>query len=187
MKFPNEIIPASAIWMNDSNAKDEYTDFYPSIDFEHGQIYTIRIACDTDRAIYLDDVLISFGQYADYPENPTYEDVTFTAKRDSKLKITVWHSGIDSQTHVATVAYVAFCIYKSGEPIYASSADTLCRMTPEYVQHAGKIITSQMGAGFAINGRAQSEVLHSSVVKDVEIRSLKPRPIAPLYLGAQQE
>ena len=55
------------IWMNNDNAQDEYADFYPDVKFKDGNIYTLRIVCDTDRAVYLDDKLISFGQYADYP------------------------------------------------------------------------------------------------------------------------
>ena len=72
MKFPSYMMP---IWINNDNAKDEYADFYPDVDFKDGKRYTLRIVCDTDRAVYLDDKLISFGQYADYPETPVYEDV----------------------------------------------------------------------------------------------------------------
>ena len=183
MKFPNEILPAQAIWANSSCQKDEYADFFPDIIFNNNSNYTLRIVCDTDRAVYLDDELISFSQYADYPETPVYEDIVFKTDIDSKLKITVWHSGIDSQTHVATDAYVAFCIFENGNLIYASSPDTMCRMTPEYAQHNCRIITGQMGAGFALNGRVQTEQLHGSVVKDIEIKSLKERPIKALCLG----
>lgn len=183
MKFPNEILPAHAIWENSASVKDEYVDFLPEIVFENDIEYTLRIVCDTDRAVYLDGKLISFGQYADYPKTPVYEDIKFTPGSDSKLKITVWHSGIDSQTHVATDAYVAFCIYKNDEIAYASSQETPCRLTPEYVQHACKTVTVQMGAGFALYGRTNDTAVHNAVIKDIEITSLKKRPIKPLYLG----
>ena len=183
MKFPNEIIPAKAIWANSGSSKDEYFDFMPDIELEDDSQYMLRIACDTDRAVYLDGKLISFGQYADYPSTPVYEDITFTTKNDSKLKITVWHSGINSQTHVATEAYVAFCIYKGEALVYSSSEATPCRQTPEYVAHGCKIITSQMGAGFALNGRAIESSLQESVQKEIEIESLRKRPIKALYLG----
>lgn len=182
MKFPNEIIPAHAIWENSNNEKDEYVDFLPDVDFEDNVQYTLRIVCDTDRAVYLDGKLISFGQYADYPETPAYEDVEFNASTDSKLKITVWHSGIDSQTHVATDAYVAFCIFKNDKIVYASSDNTLCRMTPEYIQHTCKIITGQMGAGFALNGCAPDAEPHAAIIKDIEVDSLRKRPIKSMYL-----
>ena len=184
MKFPNEILPAYAIWENCGEQKDEYVDFFPCIEFEDNAEYILRIVCDTDRAVYLDGHLISFGQYADYPSTPVYEDIRFMAKADSKLKITAWHSGIDSQTHVATNAYVAFCILKDNNVVYASSENTLCRMTPEYVQHLCKIITSQMGAGFALSGRASVSEPHTSVVKDINFNSLRKRPIKALNLGA---
>ena len=128
MKFPNEIIPADAIWENSNNKRDEYVDFFPNITFEDNIEYTLRIVCDTDRAIYLDGKLISFGQYADYPQTPVYEDIKFTPRANSNLKITVWHSGVDSQTHVATNAYVAFCIYKNNDIVYKSSDQTPCRL-----------------------------------------------------------
>ena len=179
MKFPEYMKP---IWLNADNKKDEYADFYPDVDFKNGANYTLRIVCDTDRAVYLDGELISFGQYADYPDTPVYEDVVLPAKTGSKLKITAWHSGIDSQTHVATEAYVAFCIFEDGKPIYSSSKETPCRPTPEYVPHKCKIITGQMGAGFALTARAKEADLSKAVEKDIEIKSLNIRPIKPLYL-----
>lgn len=179
MKFPSYMIP---IWINNDNAKDEYADFYPDVYFKDGKKYTLRIVCDTDRAVYLDDKLISFGQYADYPETPVYEDVILPAATGSKLKITVWHSGIDSQTHIATEAYVAFCIYEGENIIYSSSSETLCRPTPEYIPHLCKIITGQMGAGFAMSGRAETLELRKAVAKNIEIKSLRKRTTKPLYL-----
>ena len=179
MKFPSYMMP---IWINNDNAKDEYADFYPDVDFKDGKKYTLRIVCDTDRAVYLDDKLISFGQYADYPETPVYEDVILPAATGSKLKITVWHSGIDSQTHIATEAYVAFCIYEGENIIYSSSSETLCRPTPEYIPHLCKIITGQMGAGFAMSGRAETLELRKAVAKNIEIKSLRKRTTKPLYI-----
>ena len=180
MKFPEYMNP---IWLNTNGKKDEYADFYPKVTFKDGNNYTLRIVCDTDRAVYLDGELISFGQYADYPDTPVYEDIVLPAKSGSELKITAWHSGIDSQTHVATQAYVAFCIYENGNPIYSSSEETLCRATPEYIPHLCKIITSQMGAGFAMTSRIESEKLENAVKVDFDIKSLRPRPIKPLYLA----
>lgn len=183
MKFPNSILPAKAIWLNADNQTDEYADFYPSVQFRNGMKYTLRIVCDTDRAVYIDGKLISFGQYADYPATPVYEDVPLPVQEGSVLKITVWHSGIDSQTHVATDAYTAFCVFEDNKVIYASSEETLVRPTPEYVPHLNKIITPQMGAGFSLYGRAEPEELRYSVVKDIEIASLRPRAIKPLHLA----
>lgn len=183
MKFPNDIMPAKAIWLNTDNLTDEYADFYPTVNFDSSKKYKLRIVCDTDRAVYLDGQLISFGQYADYPDTPVYEDVPLDAKSGSELKITVWHSGIDSQTHVATESYAAFCIFEDGKLIYSSSEATPVRPTPEYIPHLNKIITPQMGTGFALYGRGEPEELRNSVVKDIEIATLKPRPIKPLYLS----
>ncbi len=182
MKFPNSILPAKAIWMNNECNKDEYADFYPNIQFSEDKDYILRIVCDTDRAVYLDGKLISFGQYADYPKTPAYEDVALPAHAGSVLKITVWHSGIDSQTHVAADPYVAFCIYEDGIPLYSSSEDTPVRPTPEYIPHRCKIITSQMGAGFALDGRREPDELSFSFARDIEIESLKKRPVKPLSL-----
>ena len=179
MKFPEFMMP---IWLNTENNKDEYADFYPNVDFKSDKSYFLRIVCDTDRAVYLDDQLISFGQYADYPEHPVYEDIALNALPGQRLKITVWHSGIDSQTHVATDAYVAFCIFEDDIPICSSSADTLCRATPEYVPHLCKIVTGQMGAGFTMTSRTEPSELQKAVVKNIEIVSIRKRTTAALYL-----
>lgn len=183
MKFPNDFLPAKAIWLNSDELADEYADFYPEVEFKAGNEYHLRIVCDTDRAVYLNEKLISFGQYADYPDTPVYEDISLDAEEGDILKITAWHSGIDSQTHVATKAYTAFCIYENGKVVYSSSEDTPVRPAPEYRQHTNHIITVQMGAGFALNGRGEPEALRASVIKDIDIKTLKPRPVAPLYLS----
>ena len=179
MKFPKYMTP---IWLNRDNIKDEYADFLPDVAFEDGKEYILRIVCDTDRAVYLDGQLISSGQYADYPDTPVYEDIPLPANDGNRLKITVWHSGIDSQTHVATEAYVAFCIYENGAVKYSSSSETPCRPTPEYVPHLCKIITGQMGAGFAMTARSDALPLGKAVEKNIEIVSLRPRPTKPLCL-----
>ena len=83
MKFPENMTP---IWLNNDNNKDEYADFYPAVNFTEGKTYFIRIVCDTDRAIYLNNTLVSFGQYADYPDTPVYEDVPLQAKPGDTLK-----------------------------------------------------------------------------------------------------
>ena len=180
MKFPDHLTP---IWINPDNRQDEYVDFFPEINFNEGCSYTLRIVSDTDRAVYLDGRLIAFGQYADYPDFPVYEDILLPAKTNSVLKITAWHSGINSQTHVATDAYVAFCIFEDGKPICSSSSETLCRPTPEYLPHLCKIITGQMGAGFAMTSRTEVGDLFRAVEKNITIRSLRKRPTSPLYLG----
>lgn len=182
MKFPNEALPCKAIWLNNKGDKDEYADFYPKIELLDKHHYVLRIVCDTYRAVYLDGNLISFGQYAHYPDTPVFDDISFVAKNNSELKISVWHSGIDSQTHVATKAYLAFCVFENGSLIYSSSADTLARPTPEYTPHLCKIITSQMGVGFSLNGNNSEEELSSAVEIDVEIKSIRPRPTKQLQL-----
>lgn len=183
MILPNETIPAKAIWLNADNNKDEYADFYPDVRFFEGKKYVLRIVCDTEKAVYLDGQLIYFGQYADYPSTPVYDDIAFSANENSVLKISAWHSGIHSQTHIATQAYVAFCIYENGKLIYSSSEATLSRPTPEYIPHRCAIITSQMGCGFALDGKAKPEALHASCRKDIVIDSLRQRPIKPLFFG----
>ena len=170
MKFPSYMMP---IWHNNDNLKDEYVDFYPNVEFKSGKNYTLRIVSDTDRAVYLNEKVISFGQYADYPETPVYEDVFLPTVPGDVLKITAWHSGINSQTHVATEAYVAFCLYENGQVVYSSSSETLCRLSPEYIHHRGKIITGQMGAGFALTARTNPAELQKAAVKDINIVSLK--------------
>jgi len=183
MLFPNDIIPAKAIWMNPDRNKDEYADFYPQISFKDGKNYRIRIVCDTDKAIYIDNKLISFGHYADYPSTPVYEDIDLPASAGNILKITVWHSGVDSQTHVATDAYVAFCIYENDIPVYSSSEETLVHPSPEYIPHLCKIITTQMGAGFSLTGRSSAQPLDKAYIKNMNIDSLRKRPIKALTLS----
>lgn len=180
MKFPDYLQP---IWLNSDNNKDEYADFYPDVEFKNDKKYYIRIVCDTDRAVYLDNEPVSFGQYADYPETPVFEDIPLPAAPGNVLKITAWHSGINSQTHVATEAYVAFCIFEDGVPICSSSSATLCRPTPEYVPHLCRTITSQMGAGFSMTRRSLPCKLTYATVKNIEIKTLTKRATKPLYLG----
>ncbi|MCQ2427638.1 MAG: hypothetical protein MJ137_04460, partial [Clostridia bacterium] len=154
MNLPTDTMPCKPIWIAGAGFNDEYADFYPVAALLPGHSYKLRIAADTDYNVFVDGVLIGFGQYSDNPDRLIYDDygISVPESRDtpSALKITAWHSGIDSQCHIKHPAYVAFALFENGKPVPGGCSDenTPSSFNPSYIQRRCRSITSQLGAGF---------------------------------------
>jgi len=193
MKLPVNEMPCKLIWLADGGKNDEYVDFYPDITLLPGRNYTLRIAADTDYNIFIDGVLFGFGQYSDDPDRLIYDEYSPRADRPSNLKITAWHSGIDSQCHKKHKAYIAFALFENGTPVPGgcSGEHILSSLSLSYAQHRCRIITGQLGAGFGtispLSSRHPEEAKagtrrHSEEV-DLELSAVLPRPNRKLEFG----
>ena len=181
--FLSAAFPAQPIWLQGGGADDEYADFLPEIRLHGGTEYRLRIAADSDYSVYAGDELVGFGQYPDYPHRVIYDDIVFTAESDAALRVTAWHVGTDSQTHIRHTAYVAFCLYEGGRVIYATSEKTPSRLSAEYMQHRCARITSQLGLGFSLDGRTEPAAPAPSAAADPGDVTVCPRSNRRLVWG----
>lgn len=180
MHLPTKEMPCRAIWIEGGGADDEYADFFPQVRFKPGHSYSIRISADSDYNIFLGEDFIGFGQYSDTPGRLIWDEYELYPDEDIKLRLTFWHCGIDSFTHMKHPAYAAFAVFEDGKPLAGgcSGSHTPSRLCPRYAQHRKRIITGQLGAGFGCVAPllSQESPLLPSSVRDIEFSAVLPRP-----------
>ena len=181
-------INAKWIWANKSLEPDEYILFYDYFQFR-GKRTVIRLCSETNYLLKINGKVAGYGQFAGFPFEKYYDEIDVTdycMQGENLLEITVWYEGCDTFTHIEDCAGLLFTVVVDGQPILSSGNTTLCALDCNYVQHARRIVTVQVG-------------YTSSMVKDGGMQPLpvkthardcmiKPRPVkklveAPPVLG----
>ena len=149
---------AEWIWINTAPGADEYGEFYDSFDWSAGAV-SLTVSADSNYAVYLNGTLAACGQYADYPYDKVSDTVDLTPycqNGKNHLAVLVWYYGIDTtQTYYKGNAGLWYALECDGRSLCRSSAATLSRLSPTYQNHRNKLITSQMGLGFAYDSTAE--------------------------------
>ena len=171
------------IWNSSDVKYDGYVDFL--VDFNYNQKAIINISADSHYAIFKQDQLITFGQYADFPHDKVYDSIDiseFCHKGKNTLKITVWYIGLETTAvYCKGNAGLLFEI-TDGENILAKSDEhTLSRINPYYKSHYEKKITPQLGYSFLYdNTKSETEYTKSVIVN--QVLPLRIRPNKKLIL-----
>ena len=149
---------AQWIWCNGAPAADEYGEFYDRFDYEKGTV-TLAVSADSNYAVYLNGTLAAFGQYADFPYDKVYDTVDLTPYcrvGQNHLAVVVWYYGIETtQVYYKGNAGLLYAVQCGETRLCQSDADTLSRMSPTYQNHRCKLITAQLGLGFAYDCTAE--------------------------------
>lgn len=141
------------IWRDAPAGRDEFCDFLTTFHAAPAPAGDRRvfldIAADTNYTVWINGRLAAFGQYADYP---TYKicdrvDVTdFVTDGENRFVAVVWYYGIDTQTYQIGEAGLIFEVSDaSGAVLAASGADTLSRLSRDYVSGKAELISGQLG------------------------------------------
>lgn len=177
---------ANWIWINKGNNIDEYAEF--TFNFEslsNKENFSINIASDSNYNLFLNEEILSFGQYADYPDYKVYDtiklDKVFIGK--NVIKIVVWHYGKDSQTYINDTAGVIFELIKNEQVIFSSSENTLSRLAINYDNYRNKDITYQLGLGYKYLANVENNLPFTKSVVVNKSRNFNSRPIKKLVLG----
>ena len=154
---------ARPIWLAKEAEPDEFAEFrIPlSIPADAGEI-CLTVSADTDYNLLWGDRLLAFGQYADYPEEKVYDEVTLQdlpRGERIELRLIVWYCGIDTQTYIKGRAGVIYEITAKGadgqrQLLACSDASTEGRLCPAYRSHIGHLISGQLGLNYHANAEA---------------------------------
>ena len=182
---------AEWIWINTTPGADEYGEFYDSFDWSAGAV-SLTVSADSNYAVYLNGTLCACGQYADYPYDKISDTVDLTPycqTGKNHLAVLVWYYGIDTtQTYYKGRAGLWYALTLDGRSLRYSGTQTLCRLSPTYQNHRNKLITSQMGLGFAYDSTAEDGWLLGDLqgfapsVRVEQDLPLRPRPCKRLTL-----
>ena len=154
---------AKPIWLAKQAAPDEFAEFRISITVPKDSADPVlTISADTDYNLLYGDRLLAFGQYADYPEEKVYDEVTLTDLPRGEmieLRLIVWYCGIDTQTYIKAEAGVIYEITAqkadgTSALLAASDEHTQGRLCPAYRSHVEHLISGQLGLNYHANGEA---------------------------------
>ena len=171
------------IWENTQPKADEYADFTDSFLYEGGSVQ-LRISADSNYAVFVNEQLAGFGQYADFPHckvADTHDIKPFCRHGRNALTIIVWYYGIASSVYLPGKAGLLYEITAGDAIVAASGTQTLCRRDPHYLSHRSKMITEQLGQSFYYNAIAADSPWHNAVATGYA-PALHSRPVDFLML-----
>ncbi len=172
------------IWLDTPVQSDEYGNFYDVFTYVGGKIFA-DISVAGDYALYVNDRLVGFGQYADYAKRKIYDtlDLTpFVQVGENQVKIVAWYIGLDCFTGLDLGRGLCYSIYTHGEILTASRAGLSCALSTEYVSYGKKKITVQVGYSYTYDARKETETVLSAVEVDGFV-GMEPRPNEKLRFG----
>ncbi|MBQ7322779.1 MAG: hypothetical protein IJW99_11825 [Clostridia bacterium] len=185
---------AKPIWLATPARPDEFAEFRIPLTLPaDAAAPRLVISADSDYNLLLGDRLLAFGQYADYPEEKVYDEVSLEdlpAGEPLELRLIVWYYGINTQTYIKAEAGVIFEItaMQGDVPVLlaASGEQTESRLCPAYRSHTEHLISPQLGPNYHVDSEAAS---HDGLYPFAPSRLLTafpteffPRPIHKLEL-----
>lgn len=172
------------IWNSSDYLPDEYAEFKFNFNGNKNKRTIFNIASDSLYNLYINGKLVSFGQYADYPDYKVYDsiDITDYVEKENRVEILVWYFGIDTQNYIKDAPGVIFEVSEDGKVIEKSGAHIKSRLCPHYAAHREKRITSQLGLSFKYfaNADENAEYTDSAVIS--KSKNLFVRPNERLIL-----
>lgn len=180
------------IYKPDGCGADEYVQFLDS--FEGGDGCLLKIAADSNYAVWVNGRLAAFGQYADYPYYKVCDEVDISAYKKqgvNTLAVLLWYYGIDSQTYILGKAGLIYEVSIGKEVRAYSGTHTLCRKATDYISGLCHEISGQLGLsyhcdmkgcdGWKLPGYAPKGFVNAAEVDGISY-DFTPRPIKKLEL-----
>lgn len=140
------------IWFENGGADDEYGEFFTKFNASKSGGVRFRISCDGDYVLYVNGKYAASNQYGDFEHYKVYDELDLAElvhEGENTVSILVWHIGRNSSRYASAPAGLIFEAEADGAVIAASGADTLARKSPAYESGRCKLITGQLGFGFA--------------------------------------
>lgn len=173
------------IWPKREYGADEYAEFHDTVNHCGGKI-SIKISCDSNYAVYIDEKLVAFGQYADYPWYKVYDTIDLTESvrlGKNNVKIIVWYYGENFSTYYKNRPGLWYEICENSKLIRWSCKETLCGKSENYKNGYRKIITGQLGYSFCYDTRERKPVLSKAIEIGDIAQDLHPCPVSKLNFG----
>lgn len=180
---------AEWIWL-ENQKRDVHAEFTCAFDCnEDISNVILRLSCDGNYAIFLNDTFVGLGQMSDfetYKLRDEYDVSQAIARGKNVLKILVWHIGVDSVNYRAERAGVWFEVL-AGEEVWACSDErTLSRTLNRYAQEYCRMI-AQVGItslyDFTAEDAAWTESVLSPKKVDFAKENVKNLTILPDVYG----
>ena len=139
------------IWCKNGGGDDEYAEIFDKFVFSGNQA-KIRIAVDGDYTLYINGKYLDANQFCDFEHYKNYDEIDITDRvfvGENTVSILVWHFGKSNMRYRSAPAGAIYEIISDGAVICASNESTLSRLSPCYKNGRCKLVTPQLGFGFA--------------------------------------
>ena len=147
------------IWYVSETSPDSYGEFKDSLKYEGGHA-EIKISCDSDYTLFVNDYYAASGQYGDFEHYKIYDTVDITkylVKGENRIFILVHYFGVDSQRYRTAAAGLIFEVEIDGRSVLYSTESTLSRQSRAYVSGNKRLVTSQLGFGFTYDATKEED------------------------------
>lgn len=176
---------AKWIWLHLEDKADEYVEFFDELDYCDGEA-VLNLSCDSNYALYINDELSGFGQYADLPWYKVYDNLNITPhlrQGKNQIKIIVWYYGHDYFTYYKGKPGLIYELTVDGRVECFSSERTWCMLSGSYINYLKKEITNQiLGYSFRYDTRRKQANHTHAVEQDGITYDLHMRPVKFLEL-----
>lgn len=138
---------ATWIWKDNLEKEDAYASFFDTFDYFGGEC-EISLSVDGLYALYLNEELVAFGQYADYPFYKVFDKVSLSKKAligKNFVRIDVWYFGRGTLNYYLAEPGLIYEITKGDNVLAYSSVNTESSLTKGYVQGHRQDLTWQLG------------------------------------------
>ncbi len=163
------------IWSK-NNDENTFIEFMLPFEFR-GQKAELRISSDYRYQAFVENQLVSCGQYADLPDYKSVNSVDLTdklVKGQNVLRVIAWHLGQDFSVCRSMPASVGFEILVDEKIVAFSDENTLCRECSGYTK--GEFITPQLGYGFNYDFNAKVKAWEKARLVETNYKEIE-RPI----------
>ena len=172
---------AKWIWNADASQVNAYADFVDTFVCSGNPV--VRIACDGDYVLRINEKVVGFGQYRGYEDLQFYDEYAlsdYVVSGSNQVSVTVFRPGVDSLTYRKGTPGLIYEIFSEKEVLCASSTKTMTRVNPQYT--SGKsvpIVTHQLGFSFELD-LTKSETAYNAAVLSRRSYEFRPRPVKKL-------
>lgn len=171
------------IWFNGKTAEvNSYVDFRREFNVLNDSFKShseLRISCETNFAVWLNETFIGTGQFDDYPGAETYSTFDLAdklVKGENLIKITAYHCGVNNASYISSEPGLWFELWIANKVLLNSSKSTESRISPVYRQGEIARSTIQMGFTFECDMRKDKDTQWQAS-REISDHQPIPRPL----------
>ena len=176
------------IWLQNSKQADSYVEFIDKFDYSQGKT-TLKISCDSNYALFVNEQLVGFSQYSDYPWHKfsnLHNLEKYLKQGENDIRIIVWYYGDHNFSYYVGEPCLNYQISIDEKIVAESSENTLCRKAVGYEWGRKKMITGQLGFTFKYDCRDFGQEYHKAVKVKAPCENVYLRPIENLVLSPKK-
>ncbi len=181
---------AKWIWIDGKNCADDYVYFYDTIDYDGTGKAFLSLSCDGNYVACVNNQVIAFGQYHDYPHYKIYDKIEISSylnQGKNQITILVWYYGYPSYNYTLADAGLIYEIVSDGVVLAYSKLGNKCRRAEDYKCFEKRRMSVQIGLTYTYLSEYCDEFKNpnkpfSNCVEVNKLYSLYPRPVSKLLL-----